>query len=128
MQNDNDFTLSRIEFFRRDEFSELLLTMILGAPGATNILVVQHAIVFRQRITLNSPTVTISAVFEVGQRDEPAGKAGLANLTVGLLGEATQKRSAAEFSDALDRIGARLSMSPYSEAGSRPFSADSRSW
>ncbi len=58
-----------------------------------------------------TPTVTIRAVFDMGQRDEPAGKAGLANLTTALMGEATQRRTAAEFSDALDRIGARLSVS-----------------
>ena len=58
-----------------------------------------------------TPTITIRAIFEVGQRDEPAGKAGLASLTTALMGEATQRRSAAEFSDALDRIGASVSVS-----------------
>jgi len=58
-----------------------------------------------------TPTVTISAVFDTGQRDEPQGKAGLANLTAALMEEATERRTAAEFSDALDRIGARLSVS-----------------
>ena len=58
-----------------------------------------------------TPTVTISAVFDMGQRDEPQGKAGLANLTAALMEEATHRRTAAEFSDALDRIGARLSVS-----------------
>jgi zinc protease len=57
-----------------------------------------------------TPTVTVSAVFEVGQRDEPPGKAGLANLTTALMSEATRQRSAAEFSDALDKIGARVSV------------------
>ncbi|MDX1555163.1 MAG: pitrilysin family protein, partial [Xanthomonadales bacterium] len=57
-----------------------------------------------------TPTVTVRAVFDMGQRDEPAGKAGLANLTTALMGEATQRRTAADFSDALDRIGARLSV------------------
>ncbi len=57
-----------------------------------------------------TPTVTIRAVFDMGQRDEPAGKAGLANLTATLMGEATERHTTAEFSDALDRIGARLSV------------------
>ncbi len=60
---------------------------------------------------LETPTVTIQAIFEMGSRDEPAGKAGLANLTAALMSEATRRRSAAEFSDALDRIGARVSFS-----------------
>jgi zinc protease len=57
-----------------------------------------------------TPTVTVRAVFAMGQRDEPAGKAGLANLTASMMGEATQRRSAAEFSEALERIGASVSV------------------
>ena len=58
-----------------------------------------------------TPTVTIRAIFEMGQRDEPASKAGLANLTATLMNEATLQRSAAEFSEALERIGASVSVS-----------------
>ncbi|MEJ8568569.1 M16 family metallopeptidase [Elongatibacter sediminis] len=58
-----------------------------------------------------TPTVAIQAVFDVGQRDEPQGKAGLAALTATLMNEATTERSAAEFTEALERIGARLSVS-----------------
>lgn len=57
-----------------------------------------------------TPTVTVRAVFDMGQRDEPAGKAGLANLTTGLMDEQTLRHTAAEFADARDRIGARLSV------------------
>jgi zinc protease len=57
-----------------------------------------------------TPTVTISAVFAMGQRDEPAGKAGLASLTAAMMAEATQRRTAAEFSEALERIGASVSV------------------
>ena len=55
-----------------------------------------------------TPTVTIRAVFAMGQRDEPPGKAGLASLTVGMMQEATRQRSSAEFSEALERIGASV--------------------
>jgi len=58
-----------------------------------------------------TPTVTIQAVFEMGQRDEPPGKAGLASLTTTLMAEATGQRSSAEFSEALERIGASLGVS-----------------
>ncbi|NBD94953.1 MAG: insulinase family protein [Gammaproteobacteria bacterium] len=58
-----------------------------------------------------TPTVTVRAVLDLGQRDEPAGKAGLAALTAALMGEATQRRSAAEFSEALERIGASVQVS-----------------
>jgi zinc protease len=55
-----------------------------------------------------TPTVTIRAVFAMGQRDEPPGKAGLANLTATLMHEATLQRSSAGFSEALERIGASV--------------------
>jgi zinc protease len=58
-----------------------------------------------------TPTITVRAVFAMGQRDEPPGKAGLASLTAAMMTEATQGRSAAEFSEALERIGAALSVS-----------------
>jgi zinc protease len=57
-----------------------------------------------------TPTVTVRAVFAMGQRDEPPGKAGLASLTASMMSEATQRRSAAEFSEALERIGASVSV------------------
>jgi len=58
-----------------------------------------------------TPTVTVSATFAMGQRDEPAGKAGLTALTAALMDEATKNRSAAEFSEELERIGASVSVS-----------------
>jgi len=59
-----------------------------------------------------TPTVTVRASFDMGQRDEPAGKAGLTALTAALMGEATQDHSAAEFAEALERIGASVNVSP----------------
>lgn len=59
-----------------------------------------------------TPTVTIRVVFDAGQRDESAGKAGVAALTAQLMEEATTEHSAAEFSDELERIGAWLSVDP----------------
>jgi zinc protease len=58
-----------------------------------------------------TPTVTIGVVFAMGQRDEPPGKAGLASMTARLMREATLQRSSAEFSEALERIGAAVSVS-----------------
>jgi zinc protease len=58
-----------------------------------------------------TPTVTVNAVFAMGQRDEPAGKAGLASLTTTLMAETTRQRTAAEFSEALERIGASVGVS-----------------
>lgn len=53
-----------------------------------------------------TPTTTIRATFDVGQRDEPPGKAGLTALVAAMMNEATHQYSAAEYSDALERIGA----------------------
>jgi zinc protease len=58
-----------------------------------------------------TPTVTIRASFAMGQRDEPRGKAGLTSLTAALMGEATLDRSAAEFTEEMERIGASISVS-----------------
>lgn len=58
-----------------------------------------------------TPTVTVRAVFGVGQRDEPRGKAGLTALTAALMEEATTERSAAEFTEALKRLGASINVS-----------------
>jgi zinc protease len=58
-----------------------------------------------------TPTVTIRASFAMGQRDEPAGKAGLTALTTALMREATLDHSAAEFAEELERIGASVSVS-----------------
>ena len=58
-----------------------------------------------------TPTVTIRATFDVGQRDEPASKAGLTSLMTTLMGEATEDRTAAEFTEELERIGASISVS-----------------
>ncbi|WP_237060279.1 M16 family metallopeptidase [Microbulbifer sediminum] len=57
-----------------------------------------------------TPTVTVQAVFDVGQRDEPRGKAGLTSMMASLMGEATTERSAAEFAEAMKRLGANISV------------------
>ncbi|WP_299592900.1 pitrilysin family protein [uncultured Microbulbifer sp.] len=58
-----------------------------------------------------TPTVTVQAVFGVGQRDEPRGKAGLTSLMTSMMTEATTERSAAEFAEELKRLGASVSIS-----------------
>jgi zinc protease len=62
-----------------------------------------------------TPTVTLQVLFDMGQRDEPPGKAGLASLTAALMNESSRSRSAAEFSEALERIGASVGVDsgPY---------------
>jgi zinc protease len=55
-----------------------------------------------------TPTISLNAIFEVGQRDEPLGKAGLTSMMTSLMNEASQTRTAAEFTEALERIGASV--------------------
>ncbi len=58
-----------------------------------------------------TPTTAINAVFSVGQRDEPPGKAGLASMTAAMMRETSRQYSAAQFSEALERIGASVGVS-----------------
>jgi len=59
-----------------------------------------------------TPTVTVQMSFAMGQRDEPAGKAGLTALTAALMTEATTERTTAEFTEELERIGASIQIQP----------------
>ncbi|MBM4293924.1 MAG: insulinase family protein [Deltaproteobacteria bacterium] len=54
------------------------------------------------------PLVTMQLLVKAGVLQEPAAKAGLANLTAQLLLSGTQKRSAAQVAQELDFLGARL--------------------
>lgn len=54
------------------------------------------------------PMVTLHAVVRGGSESDPADKAGLASITAKLLRRGTQQRSAEEFSEELDFIGATL--------------------
>ncbi len=58
-----------------------------------------------------TPTTAINAVFAVGQRDEPPGKAGLASMTAAMMQETSRQHTAAQLSEALERIGASLAVS-----------------
>ncbi len=54
------------------------------------------------------PLVTLNLVIKTGVLQEPPGKAGLANLTAGLLASGTAKRSAQQISEEFDFLGARF--------------------
>jgi zinc protease len=55
------------------------------------------------------PMVAVELVIDAGSRHEPAGQAGLANLTAKLLTYGTKKRNALQISESLDFVGASLS-------------------
>lgn len=62
------------------------------------------------------PMVTLSLLIESGSRLDLAGREGTANLVAQLLTYGTKKRSAVEFSDALDFLGATISTGCSEEA------------
>ncbi len=52
------------------------------------------------------PMITLQAIFRGGSESDPAEMAGLASVTAGMLRRGTLNRTADEFSDQLDSIGA----------------------
>jgi zinc protease len=69
------------------------------APNGLTVLVVeQHAL----------PIVQIQALVKTGSAQDPPGKAGLANLTAGLLDEGTTTRSATQLAEQIEFVGGVL--------------------
>ncbi len=56
------------------------------------------------------PLVQMSMLLAGGTTSDPAGKGGLASLTANMLDEGAGSRNAIEFANALDQLGARLSV------------------
>lgn len=57
-----------------------------------------------------TPTTAISIRMEVGQRDEPLDKLGLASITAAMLNEATENSTNEELSNRLDKLGSSVSV------------------
>ncbi|MGA9363262.1 MAG: pitrilysin family protein [Bacteroidota bacterium] len=89
------------------------------APGLTPSVVlpkVQHGVLKNGlKVMLveyhQLPIVKFNLVLPTGTTADPAEKAGTANLTVRMLDEGTEQRTALQIADALDFIGAHLSAS-----------------
>ena len=58
-----------------------------------------------------TPIVNVTLAVDAGYAADPAGKAGLASLTLGLMDDGTTSRDTFRISDELDALGARLSTS-----------------
>ena len=69
--------------------------------GMTALLIQRSAI----------PFITVSVAVKAGSVNAPAGLAGLANITAGLLTEGTKTRKATRISEEIDFIGGELSSS-----------------
>jgi zinc protease len=65
-------------------------------------------VVFARRATV--PTVQFSMSFDAGIAADPRAKPGVANLTMALLDEGTEKRSAIEIAEEAERLGASIGM------------------
>ena len=62
------------------------------------------------------PIVQLQLVFQTGAANEPASKAGVANLTAQMVREGTGKRSSLQIADDLEFLGANLNVSSSSDA------------
>lgn len=62
-------------------------------------------------VNSETPTTTISLRIKAGQSHEPIDKLGLASLTADMVNEATQKSSAEDLSNRLDKLGSSVYMS-----------------
>ena len=62
------------------------------------------------------PVVSMRMVIKSGSAFDPAGKAGLASLTAGLLRKGTKSRTATEVAEAIDFVGGSLSGSANRDA------------
>lgn len=58
-----------------------------------------------------TPTTALQIRIPVGQKHEPVGKLGLAEMTAAMLNEATTQRTNEELSNALDKLGSSVSVS-----------------
>lgn len=61
------------------------------------------------------PLVQVQVVFRAGRLYEPAGKAGVADLTATLMTKGTKTRSATEIADAIDFVGGALTVGADSD-------------
>ncbi len=96
----------------------VLMLCLLVSPLAARALgpvVVQETLTSGAALLVseqrNLPLVLIRVVVDAGARRDPAGQGGLAQLTADLLTEGTATRSAQEIKDAVDFVGASLSVS-----------------
>lgn len=109
------------------------LPLLVGLPGCTHLLRGAHdeaaaaeshtsvrlpeptRIVLPNGMTMlvvyrpNLPIVSMNVVVRAGAAVDPEGKAGLADLTAGLLRRGTARRTAPEIAEAIDSVGGALS-------------------
>jgi zinc protease len=92
-----------------------LIAVLLLSPAASLALgptVVQSRLANGAQLLVseqrNLPLVVIGIMVDAGSRWDPAGRAGVANLTADLLTEGTRTRSAATIKEEIDALGGSL--------------------
>lgn len=89
------------------------LTLLAGAAGAADFerRVLPNGLVLLYAERRNIPVVTAVLIVKASPLDEPAEKAGLADLTASLLTEGTGGRTSSQISSEIEFIGASLGVS-----------------
>lgn len=76
-------------------------------PNGLKVMMVEHH---------ELPIVQIQLVFQTGTANDPAGKAGVANLTAQMIREGTARRTSLQIADDLEFIGANLNVNSSTDA------------
>ncbi len=90
------------------------VVVVLAAPAAATSPPFERRTLANGAVLLVSeqravPMVDIEILVDAGSRRDPRGKEGLAQLTADLLNEGTERYTASELAEAVDRLGASLS-------------------
>ncbi len=80
-----------------------------GGPMLGEREVLPNGLVWQFSEQRSVPIVVVNLLVKAGSLRDPAGHAGLANLTALLLTQGTKRRSAAQMAAEIDALGARLS-------------------
>ncbi|HVO58575.1 MAG TPA: pitrilysin family protein [Dongiaceae bacterium] len=96
--------------------------LVAGATPAQTLRIPPHEkVVLKNGMTVlllekrGVPLVSVAAIVKAGSTADPAGQEGLASITAGLLRKGTATRSAQQFSEELDFIGASFGARPGSD-------------
>jgi zinc protease len=91
-------------------YTALMLAAPVSASFTASRAVLDNGIVLLTSEQKNLPIVSVELLLDAGSRYDPPDRQGLANLTAELLTDGTRKRSAVQISEALDFMGANLSI------------------
>ncbi|MEK6726602.1 MAG: pitrilysin family protein [Deltaproteobacteria bacterium] len=103
-------------------FLIILCSFMIGATadaaplGKRIVLENGMVLLLSERHTI--PSVTINMLIKAGQVSEPSDKAGLANITAGLLTEGTKKRTSSQIAEEIEFVGGGIGASGGDDSAS----------